>query len=118
MILGVVGRSLALLGGSCGLWVGLGRSWGGLGEVLGRSWGGPGVAGGDRGGSGRIEEDRGTIGPGKGGSRGTVRVMVNSSLWGWGYKPELNQDVVGSCDNALTKTHLAPGVLGRCVPGG
>ena len=43
MIFGVVGRSLALLGGSCLV---------GFGSVLG----GPGVAGGDRGGSGRIEE--------------------------------------------------------------
>ena len=31
VIFGVVGRSLALLGGSCGLWVGPWGSWRGLG---------------------------------------------------------------------------------------
>ena len=58
VIFGVVGRSLALLGGSCRLWVDLGESWGGLGAVLGRSWAGLGGLGrglgGGLGGSGRV----------------------------------------------------------------
>ena len=57
VVLRVVAFSLAILGGSCGIWVGLG-------------WG-PGVAGGDRGGieegSRRIGEERGGSGRGMGG---------------------------------------------------